>query len=175
MIAFFHLHHHDAKDDTATLDPRRVIESYEKGAFHRPRIEDAIVDYGFQDTEIFNTVLATKTFQSAMLKAMETGNLVDLGRSLARLIVQNEFAIGDGYYQTVNERTGRMEILNTGLPFTQWRDALPHCAEALQETGHDSDLDMADILQIKYLIMKRKPREAVPRAKAALERSPQVA
>lgn len=174
MIAFFHLHHHDAKEDTTTLDPRRVLESHDSGAFKRPRIEDAIVDYGFQDTDIFNIVLAARNFQAAMLKAVETGNLVDLGRTLARLVVQTEFAIGDGYYQTVNERTGRVETFDTGLPFKRWRDALPHCAEALQGTGYDSDIDMGDILQIKYLIMMRKPREAVPLAKAALERSPHI-
>lgn len=174
MGAFFRLHSHDAKEDTTTIDPRRLIESYDSGAFKRPRIEDAIVKYGLQDTNIFNTVLATRSFQSAMLKAVENRNLVDLGRTLARLVVQNEFAIGDGYYQAINERTGRPEIFDTGLPFTRWRDALPHCAEALQGTGYDSDLDFADILQIKYLIMNRKPREAVPRAKAAIERSPHI-
>lgn len=174
MCAFFHLHHHDAKDDTTTLDPRRVLESYDKGAFKRPRIEDAIVDYGFQDTDIFNTIFAARTFQSAMEKAVETHNLVDLGRTLARLVVQTEFSITDGYYKEINERTGRMETVNTGLPFTRWRDALPPCAEALQETGYASDIDMADILQIKYLVMTRKLREAIPRAKAAIERSPHI-
>lgn len=174
MSAFFHLHHHDAKDDTTTLDPRRVLESYERGAFKEPRIEDAIVDYGFQDTDIFNTILAARTFQSAMQQAVETRNLVNLGRTLARLVVQTEFSITDGYYQAINERTGRMETVNTGLPFTRWRDALPFCAEALQKTGYASDIDMADILQIKYLIMTRKLREAIPRAKAAIERSPHI-
>ena len=174
MSAFFHLHHHDAKDDTSTLDPRRVLEGYEKGAFRTPRIEDAIVDYGFQDTDIFNTILAARTFQSAMQKAVETRNLVDLGRTLARLIVQTEFSITDGYYQAINERTGRMETVDTGLPFTRWRDALPPCAEALQETCYASDIDMADILQIKHLVMKRNLAEAIPRAKAAIERSPHI-
>ena len=172
--AFFHLHHHDAKADTTTLDPRRVLESYERGAFRRPRIEDAIVDYGFQDTDIFNTILAARTFQSAMTKAVETQNLVDLGRTLARLVVQTEFSITDGYYQTINERTGKMETIDTGLPFTRWRDSLPPCAEALEATGYASDIDMADILQIKYLIMTRNLKEAILRAKAAIERSPQI-
>jgi hypothetical protein len=31
---------------------KKVLESYERGAFKEPRIEDAIVDYGFQDTDI---------------------------------------------------------------------------------------------------------------------------
>ena len=174
MGAFFHLHHHDAKEDATILDPRKVLESYERGAFKEPRIEDAIVDYGFQDTDIYSTLFAARTFQSAMQKAVETGNLVELGRSLARLVVQTEFSITDGYYQTVNERTGRMEAAKTGLPFTRWREALPFCAESLQDTGYTSDIDMADILQIKYLIMTRKLREAIPRAKAALERSPHI-
>lgn len=174
MGAFFHLHHHDAKEDTTTLDPRRVLESHDRGAFKEPRIEAAIVDYGFQDTDIFNTVLAARTFQSAMQKAVETHDLVTLGRTLARLVVQTEFSITDGYYQTINERTGKMETLDSGLPFTRWRDALPPCVEALQATGYASDLDMADILQIKYLIMTRKLRESLPRAKAAIARSPHI-
>ena len=174
MSTFFRLHHHDAKEDTTVLDPRRVLESHERGAFRRPRIEDAIVDYGFQDTDIFNTILAARTFQSAMQKAVETRNLVDLGRTLARLVVQTEFSITDGYYQAINERTGRMETVNTGLPFTRWKDALPPCAEALQETGYASDIDMADILQIKFFIMTRKLKEAIVRAKAAIERSPHI-
>ena len=174
MCAFFHLHHHDAKGDTTILDPRKLIQSYHTGAFKRPHIEDALVDYGFQDTDIFNVVLAARTFQSAMQKAVESQNLVDLGRTLARLVVQTEFSITDGYYQAINERTGRIETIDTGLPFTRWRDALPHCVEALQETGYASDIDMADILQIKHLIMTRKLNEAVIRAKAAIERSPHI-
>jgi len=166
MSAFFHLHHHDANEDTTTLDPRRVLESYENGAFRRPHIRNAIVDYGFQDTNVFNTILAVRTFQSAMQKAVETRDLVDLGRTLARLVVQTEYSITDV--------TKKVETTNSGLPFTRWRDALPHCAEALQETGYASDIDMADILRIKYLIMTRELREAIPRAKAAIERSPQV-
>jgi YD repeat-containing protein len=107
-----------------------------------------------------------------MQKAVETGNLVDLGRTLARLVVQTEFSITDGYYQTVNERTGRMEAFDTGLPFTRWRDALPFCAEALQETGYASDIDMADILQIKYLIMMRKPQGGHPPCQGGLRTQP---
>ena len=174
MVAFFNLHHRNAKRDIETLDPKRILESYYQGAFKRPRIEDAIVDYGFQDTEQYNIVLGFKNHQSAMLNVLKTRDLVDLGRSLARSITQTEFAIGDGYYQATNERTGRVESFDTGLPFTKWRDALPHCAEALQATGYTSDLDMADILHIKHLIIIRKPREAIPHAKAAIIRSPHI-
>jgi hypothetical protein len=130
--------------------------------------------YGFQGTDTFNTVLASRDFPLAMLKVVKTGNFVNLGRTLAGLVVQAEFSIRDGIYRTVDKRTGRMKVLDTDLPFERWIDALPRCVEALQETGHDSDIDMADILQIKYLMMMRKPHEAVPCAKAAIERSPHV-
>ena len=174
MSAFFHLHHHDAKHDTTILDPKKLIQSYQRGAFRRRRIENALIGSGFQDTDTLNTVHAASNFRSAMQKAVETQNLVDLGRTLARLVVQTEFSVTDGCYQTINERTGRMETDDTGLPFTQWKDALPHCVEALQKTGHAPDIDMADILQIKYFIMTQKLNEAVIRAKAAIERNPQI-
>jgi len=109
-----------------------------------------------------------------MKQVKETKDLVTLGRTLARLVVQTEFSITDGYYQAINERTGRIETVDTGLPFTRWRDALPTCAEALQGTSCASDIDMADILQIKYLIMTHRHWESLPRAKAAMARSPHI-
>ena len=174
MVAFFHLHHHDAEEDATTFDPRRILERYESGAFNQPRIKHAMAVYGFQDTDTFNTVLASRDFSLAMLKVVKTGNIADLGRTLAGLVVQAEFSIRDGIYRTTDKWTGGMKVLYTGLPFERWVDALPHCVEALQETGHNSDIDMADILQIKYLMMMRKPQAAIPRARAAVERSPNV-
>lgn len=59
--------------------------------------------------------------------------------------------------------------------FKMWADALPHCAAALRRTGAPDDLDAADIVECKSLVMRQCVPDAVQLAQRAIERSPQVA
>jgi hypothetical protein len=176
MGGFIRLHHHDAQMEWAPLDPQKLIETFTTGGFGRkPRVSAAMMGYGPENTDIVNTLTAAVAFQKAMQAAVGTKDLVQLGRTLAGLIVQTEFSISDGWYQSMDPKTGRMEATDVGLPFTRWRDALPICAAELRKTGLVLDTDRADILEIKYYVMTQNLAKAIPMAKAAVERNPDVA
>lgn len=176
MGGFIRLHHHDAQMEWAPLDPQKLIETFMTGGFsRRPRVSAAMTNYGPENTDIMNTLTAAVSFQKAMQAAVGDKNLVQLGRTLAGLIVQTEFSISDGWYQVMNPETGKKEAADVGLPFKRWRDALPICAAELRKTGLVLDTDRADILEIKYYVMTQNLAKAIPMAKAAVERSPDVA
>jgi len=175
MAGFIRLHHHDAQIEFAQLDHQKLIQSYMGGGFKNPKISDAMMNYGPQDTDIMNTLTAATSFQRAMQAAVGDKNLVQLGRTLAGLVVQTEFSINDGWYQTMDPKTGKWEAADVGLPFQRWRESLPICATELRKTGLMLDVDRADILQLKYDIMTQNLGKAIPMAKAAIERNPDVA
>jgi hypothetical protein len=175
MGGFIRLHNHDAQIEFAQLDHQKLIQSYMTGGFRRPRIVEAMANYGPQNTDIMNTLTAATSFQKAMQAAVGSKNLVQLGRTLAGLVVQTEFSISDGWYQSEDPRTGELEVADVGLPFTRWRESLPICAAELRKTGLILDIDRADILEIKYYVMTQNLAKGIPMAKAAIERSPDVA
>lgn len=176
MGGFVRLHHHDAQTEWAPLDSRKLVQTFTAGGFSRsPRISAAMMGYGPENTDIVNTLTAAVSFQKAMQAAVGNKNLVQLGRTLAGLIVQTEFSISDGWYQAMDPKTGKMEAIDVGLPFKRWRDALPICAVELRKTGLTLDVDRADILEIKYYVMIQNLAKAIPMAKAAVERNPDVA
>ena len=74
----------------------------------------------------------------------------------------------------LNEETGELEFFDTDLPFNWWSEGLPYCSKALHEKGSPSDLDMADIIDIKHFIIRRRIPELVEFAKKVVKRNPQV-
>ena len=78
-------------------------------------------------------------------------------------------------FEGENPATGEREPLDVGLPFKMWSDALPHCAKAIRDKGLPGQADIADIVEMKYYIMKQRIPDAVKIANAALKRSPGLA
>jgi hypothetical protein len=74
-----------------------------------------------------------------------------LGKKIAHGILQTEFAVVEGGFQSENPQTGQLEMMDLGLGFTRWTDALPLCAKAIREKGKPEEIDMADILDLKYV------------------------
>ncbi|OBZ78395.1 hypothetical protein A0H81_02619 [Grifola frondosa] len=113
--------------------------------------------------------------QRAMMRCAQDHDLYALGKTLSQLILRTEFSILEGGFQTLDERTGQYEIRDLGLPFQMWTDALPHCAKALRVRGSPADLDMADIVELKFLIIRQRIPEAVELGQRAVERNPKLA
>ena len=56
-----------------------------------------------------------------------------------------------------------------------WTDALPHCARALRARGTPADLDMADVLDLKFYIIRSRIPDAIAHGQRAIERNPDLA
>ncbi|KAI0944889.1 hypothetical protein AcV7_001571 [Taiwanofungus camphoratus] len=167
------LHQLEAEPDTRMYDPRKMMEQVRKRI--PDHLSDIMMDYGPHACDTVATLTATAQFQRAIMQAAQDRDLYALGKTQAALILRTEFAIPEGMFQYQDERTGRVETHDAGLPFTMWTDSLPFCARALRAGGAAADLDMADIVEMKHLVLKQRIPEAVALAHAAAARNPQLA
>ncbi|KAJ7728782.1 hypothetical protein B0H16DRAFT_1677160 [Mycena metata] len=140
-----------------------------------PHLNEILRAYGFEKCELTIIMKTSLDYQRAMIASVQSHDLYSLGLSLASFITRTEFSISDGMFETENPVTGRREILDSGLPFKLWGDALPHCAKAIRDRGFPKQVDLADILDMKYHIMRQRIPEAVKIANVALARNPGLA
>ncbi|KAJ8509407.1 hypothetical protein ONZ45_g8429 [Pleurotus djamor] len=166
------LHAAESQLDRADIDPQRMIAAAK--AFP-PHIQDIFMAYGVTNTDYYQLVLTSRDNQQAFMQCAQDHNLYSLAIKLGECIGRTEYSITQGAFQVQNPRTGALETADLGLPFRMWADSLPHCAKAIREQGTPEQQHIADILDIKYWIMKQQVPRAVTIAKAALEKWPQVA
>ncbi|KAI5888609.1 uncharacterized protein SCHCODRAFT_02637205 [Schizophyllum commune H4-8] len=161
---------HEAENENGHLDPYKFMAGIRNLPSHLQKI---IMDYGMQRSDMYIITRTSTEFQQAMMEVVSNKDLAGLGRKLVDFIHRTEFSIAEGAFQTQNPRTGKVEFMtDLGLPFHMWSEALPHCAKALRAQG---DLDSADILEIKYAIMRQRVPDAAEIGKRALVRNPQKA
>ncbi|CAK5268828.1 unnamed protein product [Mycena citricolor] len=164
------LHRESSEEDIQMFDPNNLIQAAQKGA--PGPVADILSAYGVLRCETTLTAQCTVAFQRTMYKILDDHDLYALGLTIAGLIVRTEFSIFDGYFETVNPRTGSREQMDTGLPFQTWADSLPHCAKAIRAQGKPDEADLADVLDLKHLIRKQRHGDAALLANNALKRNP---
>lgn len=167
------LYYLEAEDDLRQFDPRLLFAAIESGL--PPHLIDIIGEYGQTKTELYLTLSCTSRFQKAMFACVQTYDLYALGLEQASLILSTEFSIPDGYFEVEDPKAGRHVSGDLGLPFTMWSDSLPHAARAIRAKKNPKEEDLADILDIKYFIMKQRVPDAVALAKKGIQRNPDQA
>ncbi|KAJ7253706.1 hypothetical protein B0H12DRAFT_1116271 [Mycena haematopus] len=171
--ALLRLHQNEAQPDQRELDPMKLIACVSRPA--PSHINEILRAYGFEKCETYVTLKTANDFQRAMMSCVSSHDLCSLGLTLAGLILRTEFSVSEGMFEGENPVTGRREAIDVGLPFKMWSDALPHCAKAIRDRGLPAQADFADIVDMKFCIMKQRIPDAVKIANAALKRSPGLA
>ncbi|KLO05720.1 hypothetical protein SCHPADRAFT_714482 [Schizopora paradoxa] len=162
-----------SEPDNINYDPQRLMSSMQSRM--PDHLVDAIMDFGPMDqSEMIGAAFGTKQFTSVMMQVVQNRNLFELGMKVSDMILQSEYAVVDGMFDSEVVGTGKRDNYDFGLPFRRWADSLPHCANALRAGGESYFLDKADILDLKYMIMKRRTAEAQELALKAIERNPNV-
>ncbi|KAI0685722.1 hypothetical protein C8T65DRAFT_678749 [Cerioporus squamosus] len=133
-----------------------------------------LIDYGSERSD-FNVMLeAMAVYTKVIMRAMQDRDMYALGKKLEDLTQRAEYVIAEGGWQSANGRVfGAQELGNA--PFTRWTDALPLCAKALRAKGSKEDLDAADILEMKFFIIRQRLPEAIALGYAAINRNPRLA
>ncbi|KAJ7154762.1 hypothetical protein C8R46DRAFT_1005859 [Mycena filopes] len=167
------LHMPAAESDQRMIDPMKLIACASKPA--PSHLNEILRAYGFEKCEVYIIMKTSVDYQRAMMACVQNHDLYSLGLLLANFITRTEFSISDGMFETENPTTGRREVLDVGLPFKMWSDALPHCAKAIRDRALPAQLDYADILDMKFHIMRGRVPEAVKVAHVALARNPGLA
>ena len=164
------LHHKGSEPDPRLFDPMALIAAFQRG--FPSHLTDLMLEYGPMRCDTYLTLKTSQDFQQAMMKSAQDHDLYALGLKMADFILRTEFSISDGYLQAENPVTGQLEIVDVGLPFRGYIDSLPHCARAIRARRVENEADLADILDIKFSIMRQRIPEAVDLAKKALKRNP---
>ncbi|KAH7910685.1 hypothetical protein BJ138DRAFT_1180100 [Hygrophoropsis aurantiaca] len=159
-----------AESDQRFNDPHKLMAAAQNG--FPGHLTDILMDYGPMNCEMTLTLRSTADNQRIFMKCAQDHDLYALGIGLVEIILRNEFSVGDGYFQFQNEQTGQMEIADVGLPFKKWGDALPHCAKAIRARRPEGAEDMADVLDMKFYIMRSRVGEAVAMARKSIQRNP---
>jgi hypothetical protein len=96
----------------------------------------------------------------ACMQVCEDKDIIAFGKALRPLVAGLEYSIID------------YDFSGHGLPFTRNRDALLHCAEAARNRGTPDDLDLADMLELRWSSVESSIDETHKRANEAIRRNP---
>ncbi|KAH7882394.1 hypothetical protein F5I97DRAFT_1816994 [Phlebopus sp. FC_14] len=159
-----------SEGDQRYSDPNKLMAAVQRG--FPDHLSDIMMSYGPMRCDATLTLRSTGDYQKAMMQCVQDRDLYKLGLTLAELITRNEFSIAEGGFQAANERTGRAEIMDVGLPFKMWTDSLPVCAKAIRAKGRAAEADLADMLDMKFFIIRSRIPEATALAKQSIQRNP---
>jgi hypothetical protein len=173
LAGLINLHYLESEFDRSVYDPKKMMSEVQRG--FPKHLKDVMMDYGLKRCSVFMTLKAIKDYGIAMTKCANDKNLYNLGLALAELITRTEHSTCIGAWETDDSPSGQPESMDLGLPFIQWDDALPHCAAAIRQKGIPAEQDLADILDLKYFVVKERIQEAVTLAKKCIDRSPTIA
>lgn len=168
--AVIRLHKSPSDPEILFNDPSTLMTAMERGL--PEHLAQLITGYGITRCESTLTLRSVAEYQRAMIECVRHRDLYKLGIVLAGLIPRNEFSINEGGFQAVNPETGRSEFVSAGLPFIMWADALPLCAKEIRQRRRSGEEDLADMLDLKFFVIRSRIPEAIALAKKSIERNP---
>ncbi|EMD40200.1 hypothetical protein CERSUDRAFT_112406 [Gelatoporia subvermispora B] len=169
LLGLLRLHYRESEEDRHLHDPHKLMAV--AASTWPPRLNAAMLEYGFEECDITKNMQNMRDFQRAMFQCAQNHDLYALGKTLADIVMRSEFSIMQGAFEFQDEKTGAFKRESIGLPFIMWADSLPHCAAALRKKGTPADLDTADTLDLKYLIIEGRHPDAVALARKAIARN----
>ncbi|KAI0694247.1 hypothetical protein C8T65DRAFT_557184, partial [Cerioporus squamosus] len=172
LEAILILYRADADADKHDVDLERLALSLERPGPRPPFLgEITPQDYSnwLEQSESSTLYHSLVEYIEAMSKAARDQDLASLGRTIADIVMRSP-AVVEGNWQHL-ERSGS-QLERRRLPFLRWSDALPECARMLRRSGTRADRDAADILDMKYFMLRDRVEEAVALAKETTTRDP---
>ncbi|KAM5542894.1 hypothetical protein V8D89_003278 [Ganoderma adspersum] len=120
--------------------------------------------HGLEACETLVKVRCGTAVMGAMRAFERDRDLRALGVRLAALAQESELVCDPAAF-----------IRRADVPFTGWIDAMQHCARAFRREGGAAAVDLADVLELKYLLTVREGKEALALAERAVARNPDIA
>ncbi|KDR72533.1 hypothetical protein GALMADRAFT_101649 [Galerina marginata CBS 339.88] len=155
----------DAYEDELYPDPYRFNVAINSRMPHH--LADIMQRYGSTKGNVHMTIFCSSESTEAMLAYAQNRDLYALGLKQASLVVQTEYSITAGAFEDHAD--------HVDMPFVSWTDSLPFTAKAIREKGKPDERDLADILDMKYLVISQRLPEALEMAKKGIERNPEQA
>nr|GAT49262.1 SET and MYND-domain-containing protein 3 [Mycena chlorophos] len=166
--------------DPRTVAPTTALECVSHIANAPTNVRETMQAWGLQKTVMFTMVASNREFAAALGPVYASGSgMYEAGKKIAELVVGSENAFTDGNFPLVNPVNGQ-RMLPTGgpsspSPLLLWSDMLPVCAQAIRDEKIASETHLADALDLKFMLMRRRYTEAIALARRALTRNPDFA
>ncbi|KZS94173.1 hypothetical protein SISNIDRAFT_453898 [Sistotremastrum niveocremeum HHB9708] len=167
LIGLFRLEYVGYECEDREITPRVVRRAQEQVA---PKaISDAMSSYGYDRCDTSSAIRISTAIDESIAQCSRDGDLVKLGKALAGHFLDVE-ASRPSITNIMNMEA--VDLSKAGLSTTDWREILPHCAKALRT---ENELDLADVLDLKYLLTTAQWVALNAAAQAAIARNPNVA
>ncbi|KAI0707998.1 hypothetical protein C8Q76DRAFT_770754 [Earliella scabrosa] len=170
MGALLRLPISECEPDAMGTVPLNIMEAARRGP--PEHLRDILWNYGPERSELCILVNGTAEYMQAIKTAAQDHDMYALGLKLVDLIQRAEYIVLQGGWQNPD---GSLMTERDGIPFSLWTDSLPLAAKALRAKGSPSDLDAADIVDLKYFVIKLRTSEALDLARKVIKRNPQLA
>ncbi|KAH8108712.1 hypothetical protein DFH11DRAFT_1516499 [Phellopilus nigrolimitatus] len=176
LLGVMHLYLHTTDTIEPIQDPMHAITSLVDNGWPA-HINDVIVRFGTSRLETCVSLDTTEVFHKAIVQVMQDRDFYAMGKAIGPLITRTELSVVHGAFEMRDPQARTSgKALNSagGLPFTIWADALPFCVKAIREKGIASEQNLADTIELKYLLVSQKlDNEAnIDIVKRAIERNP---
>ncbi|KZS92401.1 hypothetical protein SISNIDRAFT_455579 [Sistotremastrum niveocremeum HHB9708] len=164
LVGLYRLEYKDVACEEQNITPQ-VLEK--ANAQELPQdISDAMTSYGIEKCIMNTAIRIESAMQVSVSQFTSDGDLVKFGKALAQHILDAEVTVPSPCGHEVHED---VDFVKAGLTASEWGDRLQECARALRSAD---ELDMADILELKYLITKRRWDVLDRVARKAIDRNP---
>ncbi|KAI0748734.1 hypothetical protein C8Q80DRAFT_1173343 [Daedaleopsis nitida] len=159
----------ESEFDAQFILPHKLMQA----AMQAPpdHLTDLLFDYGTQRLDYYVMQKSMSEYTMAMMNVSRDRDLYALGKKLAFLIQQAEYVIAEGGFRASD---GYVLGERDGVPFARWTDALPPAAKALRDRGGKADLDDADVVELKFYIIRQRLPEAIALAHTVIKRNPRL-
>nr|GAT54292.1 SET and MYND-domain-containing protein 3 [Mycena chlorophos] len=165
----------DVRDDPRTVDPTKVRRHLSGFADAPAIVRKTMQAVGVQGSKMYRKLASNRDFFAALGSSgyASGGDMYEAAKKIAEIILCSDPAFLDGSYSVTNPVNGQMMLPAGSLK--SWSDALPICAKAIREKGIASETHLADILDLKFLFMRKRDADAADLAQRALRLNPDFA
>lgn len=168
MDAIINLAVSDSERDNYAMDLDRMYNIL-TGSI---RLPSSLADVTIEHCYANGLYSSTTEYMDTMSRFVLDHKLYEHGHTIADLVQRFPAAV-EGDWGTLEDYASVPRA--SRLPFLQWSDVLPEFAKALRLTADPTDQDAADILDMKYLILRDRVVEAVALGRKAIARNPHLA
>ncbi|KAI0755782.1 hypothetical protein C8Q74DRAFT_1360822 [Fomes fomentarius] len=164
MCAIIHLSNGEQDVTEVPFYPHTLSEILAQGA--PPSISHIVNMSNFDNLDLATIIRASVEYRRTMTSAEKGFDPCILGRRLAILVQRHDLVVGEK-----QQEPGRNTLHGSG----SWVDMFSQCARALRQTGSSQDMDSADVLEMKFLLIRRRAGAAVSLATRAITRNRNLA
>ncbi|KAJ7056503.1 hypothetical protein C8F01DRAFT_1156410 [Mycena amicta] len=169
----------NAQQDMRLSDPMKAARCVVSIASAPMFVQDVMRKYGLERSEMHQMVASNKAFQHALGDAYAAGgDMYTAGKTIAGLILGTENAFFDGFFPGTNRAGKTFFPGGSSSPsgsFQLWSDSLPQLAKAIRAKVVDAETPLADVLDLKCLLMRQRHAEVRAFAQRTLQHNPDFA